>query len=641
MPTGPNSKKAGCWKFFAHLENNKYRCLTCDAVVKYSGATTNLNAHLKKHEVKKEQLSADLGEPRALETVTSMSAKFDEFWPRDTRDLGATSILEKPKPEAYSLKSAKNTLYAKDRTELIAYLAAYDNMSFSMIVKSFAVKIAFFSLGYKPPGSVSGVGNAVEDFFDKAKTRIQKLIRQKIDEGIRFSLILDEWTGCNMQNFINVILHDGTLPFNLGLIPIPNRATGSEIFRLTLTRLSSFDVDFSCHIVAVTTDGAAAVKLAFKDKGVYHQLCLNHGIHLSISKNLFKKKVAAEEDDEWSVLEEEDSNNTCDETFVEMDDSMDYSCYYVSNVITRVRKIVKFFKRSTNHYKTLKSIFIESKRSFTSLVLDVVTRWNSTAAMIERFLEAFEDVNKCLIQIDNGDKVFIDDEKRILIELSRLFGPIKDTVLSLSSSNFNLYLADIYIEELINELNKTPDIEYYNTIHNSLVYEYELRRNVPLINMTMYLYNNRHFFEKLEGEEKGPETIENTRKDLIHLYNRLKFTTDVSEIQVQKPDHVYALNMKERIQGRINASQLRSLNCANKSDPRVALQSFEASNEESLIIKRLKSALNSVQATSTASERTFSISGMVLTKSRSQLRHKMLDMLVFLKYFFLRSKVPR
>lgn len=136
--------------------------------------------------------------------------------------------------------------------------------------------------------------------------------------------------------------------------------------------------------------------------------------------------------------------------------------------------------------------------SFTKLILDVKTRWNSTSDMIIRFIDAFDHINTVLLDVGEVGMTFIEEDRKTLKDLASLFTPIKQTITSLSANSMNLWVADIHVDELIIELNKTPDIQYYNDIHNALVLEYASRRQLFLINMTWYLLNNESFFEFYE-----------------------------------------------------------------------------------------------------------------------------------------------
>lgn len=147
------------------------------------------------------------------------------------------------------------------------------------------------------------------------------------------------------------------------------------------------------------------------------------------------------------------------------------------------------------------------------------------------------------------------------------------------------------------------------------------------------------FLNFMSGESEGPLIVEDTRNELVSLYIRLNF----KKIQTKQdpPEDftvVRADSMNERIYQRVFHSNHIQVHEEDPNDARSAQRNFEINKVETPIISRLKMAMMTIQATSTASERTFSISGTILTKNRSTMRPALLDKLVFLKYYFSRAK---
>jgi hypothetical protein len=62
---------------------------------------------------------------------------------------------------------------------------------------------------------------------------------------------------------------------------------------------------------------------------------------------------------------------------------------------------------------------------------------------------------------------------------------------------------------------------------------------------------------------------------------------------------------------------------------------FETSGVRKKFLDMLLSALRTIQPTSTASERVFSEAGNFMTKIRSRMKFRVLNALVFFKYYFL------
>ena len=67
------------------------------------------------------------------------------------------------------------------------------------------------------------------------------------------------------------------------------------------------------------------------------------------------------------------------------------------------------------------------------------------------------------------------------------------------------------------------------------------------------------------------------------------------------------------------------------------MKMFESTKIRTKTIDNLYKALESMQPTSTDSERVFSVAGNFWPKLRSKLKFDLLDALVFLKYYFVKK----
>jgi hAT family C-terminal dimerisation region len=65
---------------------------------------------------------------------------------------------------------------------------------------------------------------------------------------------------------------------------------------------------------------------------------------------------------------------------------------------------------------------------------------------------------------------------------------------------------------------------------------------------------------------------------------------------------------------------------------------WELTGTRSPSLQKMHDALQTIQPTSTASERVFSVAGGFATKIRNRMKFKLLNALVFLKYYFLNHK---
>lgn len=70
--------------------------------------------------------------------------------------------------------------------------------------------------------------------------------------------------------------------FNLGLYRLKGIADHKKILNTTENVLANFGVSLERDIISITSDAASVMKAAFQSVSAFHQLCLNHGVHLAV-----------------------------------------------------------------------------------------------------------------------------------------------------------------------------------------------------------------------------------------------------------------------------------------------------------------------------------------------------------------------
>ncbi|GBM11906.1 hypothetical protein AVEN_209610-1 [Araneus ventricosus] len=145
----------------------------------------------------------------------------------------------------------------------------------------------------------------------------------------------------------------------------------------------------------------------------YQQLCFAHGLQLAVVDILYKKNIEREEEHQEitfneSDTDDEDTNNTHKERGVTVTATTDSRNLHLSRVevipryndlLQKVWKVVKLFKRSPTKYDMYLQYVKEDTGKELSLSLDCRTRWNSLLAMIERFHKLKVCIDKDLIHI--------------------------------------------------------------------------------------------------------------------------------------------------------------------------------------------------------------------------------------------------
>lgn len=104
----------------------------------------------------------------------------------------------------------------------------------------------------------------------------------------------------------------------------------------------------------------------------------------------------------------------------------------------------------------LRKEFEKRNYEFTTLVQDVVTRWNSTFKMLNRLQDAMEAVNVVLMKTEKGrELVFTASELFILPELLKCLRPFFELTEKLSGSSYTtMSLIIPYTTGIFHELDK-------------------------------------------------------------------------------------------------------------------------------------------------------------------------------------------
>ncbi|CAG5003574.1 unnamed protein product [Parnassius apollo] len=162
-------------------------------------------------------------------------------------------------------------------------------------------------------------------------------------------------------------------------------------------------------------------------------------------------------------------------------------------LITKVRKIVKFLKGSPTRMDILNS-YLESKSKDTTLILDCKTRWSSLADMIARFLEFKDAIEKTLIDLKEKT-TFSDTEILILKDMSSSLNFIKAIVEELCERKSNLLIAEIALQFMMEKLAMNPDV-ISGQLKEALNRRILQRRNATLVSTLQYLHNPTKYYDE-------------------------------------------------------------------------------------------------------------------------------------------------
>ena len=180
------------------------------------------------------------------------------------------------------------------------------------------------------------------------------------------------------------------------------------------------------HIVGMVTDDASVMIKTGELSGTIHQICHSHGLHLAVCGVLYKKRHNIEDTNEntevqvYDVFESSGDENDDEPWQVTLPD--DYNADFgdaVSDAISKVRAIVKVFRKRTLKSDCLQKNCEKEFGKRLSLLLDTKTRWNSLLKMLTRFLELKAPIDTTLKELNLESKCLTGDEVAVVKDLSK------------------------------------------------------------------------------------------------------------------------------------------------------------------------------------------------------------------------------
>lgn len=117
-------------------------------------------------------------------------------------------------------------------------------------------------------------------------------------------------------------------------------------------------------------------------------------------------------------------------------------------IITKIRSVVKLFRRSPTKNEVLQKHVINEFGKEICFILDNRTRWNSLLDMLERFYQLKSCARKSLIDL-NIDISFSENEINSINSVISTLLPVKLAVEALSAADCTLLNADIAIKFML------------------------------------------------------------------------------------------------------------------------------------------------------------------------------------------------
>lgn len=305
-------------------------------------------------------------------------------------------------------------------------------------------------------------------------------------------------------------------------------------------------------------------------------------------------------------------------------------------ILKRVRKVIKMFRNSPTKNALLQENIKKVFKKSLHLILDVKTRWNSTEAMLQRFLQVVGQVVETLNEIGKQDMI-TEEDIDVLRSLLNTLQPIRLASEALGRKDANLLTAEGTLNFLFSKLKK-QNSRFSNEIYAAVLKRISERRNKELVSLMKFLQS-----KNLTGSTELPvlTRAQLTRFIKEEAINLVRKAAVPEQAPTGNPTetNLVELTMEEELE---SAIQEFSANAPVVEAPDVGkvlqkeLTLLELNGNLSHNLGQLLSNLKSIKPTSIESERIFSISSNICNQNRSRLSDKSLNAICFLKSYFKR-----
>ena len=451
------AKRSEVWIHFVK-EGEEAKCRICQKSLSCrGGSTTGLRNHLMIHNIQL-NTSHELPPPmKKLHTQTSIT----EFSKRESLD------------------------------EVIARLAAEDGISYLKISQSKFIHSALCARGFIPVKSHCTISRMVIRYAKHIKELITSELQVLLANGIRFSVSLDEYTSIQNIRYMNVNVHSRNNFWNLGMKKINGKMPAEKVLDLLIEKLHEYKIDLNQHIVSIVCDGAPVMVKMGRLSKIHQQICLVHGVHLAVVDVLYSKDSTSIDLQETvydihSGYNNMDSTPLIDDIISENSDVEECSeddgdevyddvtippyALNINATITKVRNIVRMFRKSPLKSETLKKYINEHLGINLNLILDCKTRWNSLISMIDRFLTVRKPLCKAMIDINTSTEI-CERDWQVLENVLSILKPIEMGILALCKRESTLLSAEGIFEFMFEQL-RTCILGYW-VIHNKTTLKVE------------------------------------------------------------------------------------------------------------------------------------------------------------------------
>ena len=384
------SSRSVVWQYFNKSGANlsKAICTVCGETLKHSNNTSNLFKHLK---CKHFQVYEQVEEERKEEEAASSRAKR----PATRQQLTMESTFTRSSPYPHS------SVRWKEATDAVVRMIVKDMQPLSVVEnEGFRRLMQVMDPRYQLPSRSTITRSLLPQKYEALK----QTVKVELTQVKYVALTTDLWTSNQTLGYITVTFHYISHEWELHSRVLDTLNLDKDHTAANLAEeLQKIAVEWGVDgkISCIITDNASNIVAAINQLGWRHLPCFAHTLNLVVRDSI-------QGDDEVSRLQQ------------------------------KCKQIVTFFHHSTKATEKLLSIQQQTGSEVKNLKLkqDVETRWNSTFYMMERLHQLNEVVTTTLCLLGKNHLCLSPSDCEVIVQIVSLLKPCEKATQEMSGDSF-------------------------------------------------------------------------------------------------------------------------------------------------------------------------------------------------------------
>ncbi|CAK1584211.1 unnamed protein product [Parnassius mnemosyne] len=344
-------KKSLAWDHFMDKGESKAECKMCKVIISYKSGVSNLTKHVqRKHisvnlvrreqEVERQEVPAHASQ--GTQFTTSNTPLQTDATPSTIR----SNRVIMPTISSFLRRDCQKI--KKQIDDHLMNLFIWDLQPFSIVEdKGFREFIKFAFPNYTIPSRKYFANNLLPGWYEEVKTNTKAAL---IEDAKSICLTTDMWTSRNNDSYLAVTGHYIDKNYRLQSVLLECKVLESRHTGLNLAeelRNVAQEWNILDKVLLAVSDNGANIKSALAQLEWKHFGCYAHTLNLAVQKVLVSS--------------------------------------YIRDLISKVKAIVSYFKRSNLAWNKLKKYQEQANKVVKRPIQDVATRWNSTFYMLHSY----------------------------------------------------------------------------------------------------------------------------------------------------------------------------------------------------------------------------------------------------------------